>query len=196
MKYLVAVVMVAVLAVPAFAGENPNARMFVSFDPDCVTGPYVHRTETTDGLVDCYLVVDCLGVAVRSVSLYWQTSGFGMAFAADYTVFHPTAQSPVGGPDNAAQGWLIAAPDAVVPNECDIVVIVKQPYFVSGAGTITILPSPVDGKQIVDSNFDEDFYCVLANGGLGQDPPPGDDPCECDTPVEPESWGSIKALYR
>lgn len=196
MRRFLMIVMIAALAAPAFAGENPQARAFISFDPDCVTGPYVHRTETISGLVDCYLVVDCLQGAVRSVSLYWQTSGFGMAFAADYSVFHPEAQSPVGAPDNATQGWLIASPDPVEPNSCDIVVIVKQPYFVSGAGTITIQPSPVDGKMIVDSNFDADVYCVLAHGGLGMDPPAGDDPCECDTPVESGSWGAIKSLYR
>jgi len=199
MKKVLIALMVVAFAVPAFAGGNPRARAFVSFDPTCETGPYVHQACPAMGtLIDCYLVVDCLDDGVRSVSLYWMTSGFGMAFAADYTVFHPAAQSPVGGPDNAAQGWLIAAPDCVYPNECGIVVIVKQPYFMQAtSGTIDILPSPVDGKQIVDCNFDADVYCVLSNGGLCVPPNPGDTPCDCEpNAVEDATWGSIKALYQ
>ena len=199
MKRVLIALMVLALAVPAIAGQNPRARAFISFDPSCETGPYVHQTTAAMmDLVDCYLVVDCLDGGVRSVSLYWMTDAFGMAFAADYTVFHPEAVGLVGGPDNAAQGWLIVAPDCVYPNECGIVVIVKQPYFLQApTGNIDILPSPVDGKMVVDCNFDADVYCVLSNGGINIAPNPGDPDCDCaPTAIEDATWGSIKALYQ
>jgi hypothetical protein len=196
MKKVLIALMVLALAVPVFAGENPRARAFISFDPSCETGPYVHQTDICSGFVDIYLVVDCLDGGVRLVSVLWQTSGFGSPMMPDYTVFHATAQG-AGGPDNTVIGWAISAPDCVYPNECGIVVIVRQQYYAAAPGTVDILPNPVDGKMIVDCNFDADVYCVLSNGGICMAPNPGDPDCDCaPTAVEDATWGSIKALYQ
>jgi hypothetical protein len=192
MKSALIALMVLALAVPAFAGENPNVRAFVSFTGAC-PDPYVHYTATTSGLVDCYLVLDCLGGGVRTVSLTWTTSGFGMAFAPTYLL--PDAQV-IGGPDNPADGWVIASPECTYENECGVVVVLNQPYFVSAAGTIELGANPVDGKMVVDCNFDADFFCVFQNGGLGMTAPAGDVDCEAASPVEDATWGSIKSLYR
>jgi hypothetical protein len=185
--------MVLAMAVPAFAGQNPNIRAFISFAPTC-PDPYVHRTEVCSGLVNCYFVLDNFGPdgGMRQVSMTWTTTGFGMAFAAVYNL--PGAQV-IGGPDNqTGVGWVVSGDSCVYPNECGIVVVLNQPYFVTGPGTITITPNPVDGTLVTDCDFDADFYCVLANGGLCMDPPAGD--CPPPSPVEDSTWGSIKALYR
>ena len=195
MKRVLIALMVLAMAVPAFAGQNPNARAFISFAPDC-PDPYVHYTAATSGLVDCYLVVDCFGEdgAMRGISLKWTTSGFGMAFAP---VFYLPGAQQVGGPDHVDERWVITGDDCVYPNECGIVVVLNQPYYVSGAGTITLGPNTVDGQMLVDCLFDADQFCVAGNGGLGMDPPPGDVDCECTpSPVEDATWGSIKSLYR
>jgi hypothetical protein len=193
MKRALIALMVLALAVPAFAGQNPNIRAFISFDTSCDPGPYIHRTDVCTGFVDSYFVLDNFGPdgGMRQVSMTWTTSGFGMAFAAVY--YLPGAQA-IGGPDNVEDGWVISGNDCVYPNECGIVVVLKQTYFVNGPGTITITPNPVDGTLVTDCLFDADFYCVLANGGLCMDPPAGD--CPPPSPVEDSTWGSIKALYR
>ena len=193
MKCVLISLMVLAMAVPAFAGENPNVRAFISFAPDC-PDPYVHRTETLGGVVDIYVVLDCFGDGggVRTLSCSFTTSGFGMAFAPTY--FLPAAQV-IGGPDHV-DGWVIASPECTYENECGVVVVLNQPYFVSGAGTVVLGPNPVDGQMVVDCNFDADLFCVLANGGLAMDGPAGDAGCICIVPVEDATWGSIKSLYR
>ena len=196
MKRALIALMVLAVAVPAFAGQNPNVRAFISFAADC-PDPYVHRTEAVGGVVDVYLVVDCFGEdgAMRGISLQWTTTGFGMAFSP--TFYLPGAQQ-IGGPDHEDLMWSITGDECVYPNECGIVVVLNQPYFVSAPGTITLSPNAVDGQMVVDCLFGADQFCVLANGGLGMDPPAGDPDCECDpaSPVEDTTWGSIKSLYR
>jgi hypothetical protein len=195
MKRALIALMVLALAVPAFAGQNPDVRAFVTFVKDC-PDPYVHRTDTVSGLVNIYLLLDCFGEdgGIRTVSLTWTTTGFGMAFAPTYYL---VGAQVIGGPDNATDGWVIAAPNCTYPNECGVVPILNQPYFVMGPGTVTLGPNPVDGQMVVDCNFDFDLFCVLANGGVGMPAPEGDLDCECPiVPVEDKSWGGIKALYR
>ncbi len=50
MRTIAIALMVLAVAGAAVAGQNPYVRAFVSFDPDCDTGPYVHRTEAVSGL--------------------------------------------------------------------------------------------------------------------------------------------------
>lgn len=192
-RIVLAALVVVLVAASAMAGQNPNARAFISFAPDC-PDPYVHRTETISGLVDVYLLVDAFGPdgSMRGISLKWTTTGFGMAFSP--TFFLPNAQQ-IGGPDHVDELWVVTGDACVSPNECGVVVVLNQPYYVSAAGTVTLDGNTTDGKMLVDCNFDADQFCVLANGGLGMDPPPGDDPCD-GTPVEKATWGAIKALYR
>ena len=190
---LVALV-VLLVAAPAMAGQNPNARVFMSFAPDC-PDPYVHTMAFgAAGIYDSYVMVDCFGEGggIRTLAFSMTTSGL-MAFASDYTVFDATAQG-TGGPDT--DGWLVGASVCVYPNECGVVTVVKQPFFMSGTGTMALGGSLVDGKMIVDCNFAADVFCVLSNGAIGDTPPAGDLDCICDVPVEEQSWGSIKALYR
>jgi hypothetical protein len=194
MTRVVLVALAVLLAVaPATAGQNPNAVAFVSFDPSCETGPYVHTTPfTAAGIYDSYVCVDGFGSSggIRTLAFSMTTSGLS-PMLPDYTVFDATAQG-TGGPD--ASFWLIGAQVCVYPNACGIVTVVKQQFFVMSPGTISLGGSPVDGKMVVDCNFDADQFCVMSNGGIGAEPPAGDE--DCDTPVELQSWGSIKALYR
>lgn len=202
MRVVLVALAVAVAAAPVMAGENPKVQGFISFDPTCTEpAPYVHTTPfTAAGFYYCYVCFDCFGEGggTRTVSFAMDTDdGLGgnlMALASDYSVFHATAQA-TGGPDTPY--WLIGATVCVYPNECGIVTAVRQPFYVLAAGaTISLGPGPVDGQMVVDCVFDADQFCVLSNGAIGTDPPAGDDDCDCETPVEPASWGSIKAMYR
>ncbi|MBD3348673.1 MAG: hypothetical protein GF400_05710 [Candidatus Eisenbacteria bacterium] len=202
MKVLIAL-MVLALAVPAFAGENPNVRAFVTMDP----ADYVHTAMPASGdIVNTYLCFDCFGdPAVEgdggltgvSLVLDFLCGGF-TAGSADVTIFHPNAQTVVGGPDDVDNGWVIAAPECVVPGPSDIICVGMIPWYYLGPGEIQILPSPADGKATVDCNNDLDFFCVLSHGALGVDvTTPGDPDCDCPvSPVEDSTWGAIKSLYR
>ena len=177
-----------VVAVPVLAGQNPDIHIFVDFDPP----NYVHRIDSPVSPFDTYLCVDTFGPSggMRQVSVIWQTNSFGMAFAADYSMFHAAAQV-IGAPDDLVTGWVIAAPDCVFPDGTGIVVVAKVPYFMTGTdivGTITLLPNPIDGRLVTDCEFEADVWHESSNGGINTDPP--------QTPVEAASWGSIKALYR
>ena len=146
------------------------------------------------GVQDCYLVLDGFGEGggVWVLVFSWTTSGFGTALAPTY---YWAGWKLIGGPDDPG-GWVIAVPggyDCEYPNECGIMVVVNQPYFVQSPGTITLGPHPVDGQMVLDCNWDTDLFCVLASGGIGMVAPDGD----CQTvPVEPSSWSTIKSMYR
>jgi hypothetical protein len=196
MRALLFVSLALLTATTAFAGQNPNITMYVDFDPP----NYDFRGDpTANSTIDVYLCCDTFGPggALRGVSLVldFTCSGF-VAGAADVTVLHPNAQTVIGGPDNLTNGWVVAAPVCVYPSAAGIVTVARIPWFYLGTpGDIVLLPSPVDGKATVDCNNDLDFFCVYSNGGMGQDPSvPGD--AGCHTPVEEQSWGAIKALYR
>jgi len=216
---LVALVVLA-FAVPAFAGLNPGVRAFISFNPACpsVTHPeypYVHQIAfTSDGMVaNAYFMLDCLGntipapdpalLGARTVSFKWVVTASDPSYPPDAlaAVYYPTDSSAIGGPDQSM--WVIAWPDCWLATLCTyngtkIMKVLKQGYIVHNPMTIQILPNQTDGKMVVDCLFGADQFCVLANGGVGMVPPPGDPNCTCPipSPVESSTWGSIKALYR
>ncbi len=203
MKVLIAL-MVLALAVPAFAGENPSVRAFVTMDPDGYV--FADPAAVSGAVSDVYLCFDCFGdpdivgdggLTGVSLVLDFLCGGF-TAGPQDLTIFHPTAATVVGGPDDLVSGWVIAAAECVVPNALDIICVAKIPWYYLGAGEILILPSPTDGKATVDCNNDLDFFCVLSHGALGQDVvTAGDLDCDClVSPVESSTWGTIKSLYR
>jgi hypothetical protein len=195
MKHVLVAMMVLAMAVPAFAGENPNAVVFVSFAPDC-PDPYVHTTDFTGmGMYDAYVCVGCFGDggSIRALSFSMAYTGGLSPMLPDYSVFDATAQG-TGGPGG---DWLIGAGVCVAPNACGIVTVVRQQFFAGGPGTISLGASSIDGKMVVDCNFDADFFCVCGNGAIGMDAPAGDEGCDClPSPVEDSTWGTIKSLYR
>jgi hypothetical protein len=208
MKRALITLMVLALAVPVFAGQNPHIRAFYTFDP----AGYVHSdpNAVTNTVVNGYLCFDCFdefedpippGVGLTGVSLVldFLCGGF-VAGAADVTIFHPSAQTVIGGPDNTTSGWVIAAPECVEPGPDGIICVALVPWYYTGPpGDILILPNPVDGPATVDCNNDLDFFCVLSHGAIGQEVgTPGDENCDCEppSPVEDSTWGAIKGLYR
>lgn len=199
MKVVTITILAMLLASTALAqGTNPYIRMFFDFDPP---NKLFRSDPAASSVANGYLVAECFGeesgITGVSLVLDFQCGGF-TAGPADVTFFHPTAQTVIGGPDDLVNGWVVAAPECVYPDGNGIVTIAKVAWFYTGPpGDIVLLPSPVDGKATVDCNNDLDFFCVLSNSALNQDPvAPGDANCDCGVPVEKSTWGSIKALYR
>ncbi len=187
MRALLFAFLVLLVATTAFAGQNPNIRAFITMAVDDTV--YADPDAAPNAVTDVYLCFDTFGPSggLTGVSLVldFQCGGF-VAGAADVSLFHPSAQTVIGGPDNLAQGWVFAAPECVFPGGDGILCVARIPWFYTGTpGDIVILPNPVDGLATVDCNNDIDIFAIRSNGALGQE-----------VPVEESSWGSIKALYR
>ena len=196
MRYVLIVVALVALCVPAFAGGNPDIRCYVSFD-QTGAGAAVHE----------YTMTEYVGF-----NAYFCFSGVGSGVAT--TVFRindPTAEYP----------GLFASQSFT--NLMDI--IVGDPYTGMSLASTTCRPGPVVvvgyltlfpiavGDCCVEILDDPDFprwvvdctqpyglvdlYCVLQNGAIGEAPEyPECVGGDCWDAVEDQTWGGIKALYR
>jgi len=193
-RLLLAAVIIAVLVVPGFAGENPNTRLALDFDPP----NEVRRLDPAlNATFHVYIVLDCFGE---------ESGTFGVAFLFERTFggFTLTQTPMLGGMDmgdveDPTIGWVIVSGgNCREPDEHGIVVAGAVTYlYASPPGHIRLLPGPIDGNGALDCNNLVDWWCVASHAGVHQDPPPPDPWCVCGyVPVEDESWGSIKGLYR
>jgi hypothetical protein len=221
MKRALVVLMILALAAPAFGalGMNPGIRGFISFRPNCPTetyptDPYVHSVVWAgEKTYNAYFMLDCFGntlpppdpalLGCRGVMFKWVTVPSDPSFPPDVmaALYYPTGTQVIGGPDQ--DKWVLAWPDCWLATVCSngtkIMKVFRQGYYCYNPLKITILPNAVDGKLVVDCLYGENQFCVLANGGIGIAPDPGDLGCNCPPPqsaVESASWGSIKSLYR
>jgi hypothetical protein len=183
------VVLVAVGA--AYAGENPDVRVFLTSDCDEI----VDQIDVPSGApFNYYLAADCLNTGLRAVAVTVTIDIPG--FPAGTPTYLLPGTNAIGNPGEVG-GWAMAWASCEYPDPLtDILCIVQVPYFATGAGTITLSAHPSDGQLTIDCEFAEDVYCIANNFGVGMEPPAGDDDCTCESPVEAGSWGQIKALYR
>jgi len=186
MRVLLVTIVAVLTAATAFAGQNPDIRAFVTMDP----AAYVHSDPDAVGstIVNVYLCFDTFGTGGGltgvSLTLDFECSGF-VAGSADVSVFHPSAQTVIGAPDDVVNGWVVAAPECVFPGGSGIVCVGMVPWFYQGSpGDILILEGS-EGFASVDCNNDIDLFTVLSNGAIGQE-----------VPVGAATWSGIKALYR
>ena len=200
MKRLLVVLLIAALAVPALALENPLLAIFLSAD-DNTGDPVVNQVcPAPNGTFNVYVCFDRFGVGGGML---------GAAFLFDRTFggFKLIQSNLLPGLDFGdveIDGWAITAgavcqyPD---PNGV-LVAAMCQYLYLGQPGTITVLPHPIDSNSAADCLNELDFWCVASvlshghegNFGVCMDPPDGD--CEPESPVETETWGGIKALYR
>jgi hypothetical protein len=198
MKSLLAVLMIGAFAVTAFAGANPNIRIYLDVDPPVK----VHEIHPDAGTTfDVYVCVDCFGEGSG-------TRGTAFLLQRTFTGFKLSQTSLMGGLDfgdaETDPGWTLAAgADCVYPDANDVACIaVIQYLYQGGPGTLDLLPhglvEPGTGREVLDCDFASDFYCIYANLGVSVPPNPGETDCICEpaSPVEDATWGSIKSLYR
>ncbi len=188
MKHVIILLAVAVFAVTAYADENPNVRVFLTG----ATGDYVDQIDVPSGVpFNVYLAADQINTGLRGVAVTMLHNIPG--FPAGVPVYIPAGTNAIGGfndPNGWAMAWANCEPADPVTG---ILTIAEIPYFASGPGQIWIDPHPSDGYKTIDCNNVADFYCVLQNFGVGMEAPEGT--CEV-SPVENDTWGSIKGLYR
>jgi len=191
MSRLLTTVLVVLFASAAYAGGNPDVRAYFDFDPP----NYVHAAQPAPYTsVDVYLCIDHLGEGVTSVSL---------------SMVDPAESCPSV---IIAASWTDLFPGGLVPNfpwpyghtvfssECitsDPALVGRVSFFyLGGSCCLEILDHPDYPRWVVDCSEpgEIDAYCVLAHASIGgADCPAGD--CES-VPVESETWGTIKSLYR
>ncbi len=197
MKYFVATLaIVAMLTTAGVAGMNPDCKIFVTFDgaatdyADVETG---RRDDPTPYVALTGYLGMCDYASWTTISLM-ASEGVGMSVLTTYASLLPGGLT-IGAWDT---GITLASTDAIEP-------AVEGPFYFFASvtliptgtpGEVTILDHPVYPREVVDSVGDTDEYCLWQNGGLFMDPTPIDVSCFANTPVELETWGSIKALYR
>ena len=192
MKRLLVCLLPLLLASAATAAGNPDARIYIDFDPpnyvhECV--PELYQT------FDAYVCLDSLGEGVTSISFRMN----------DPTTTCPGVFAPPSWISLFPGGILCPAPwhpnGTTVPStEClsgDVVIIGYVPLFYLGGNCcLEILDHVYFPRWVVDCSDpgEVDYYCVLSNGRVGgAECPDGD--C-VPVPVKSSTWGAMKSLYR
>ena len=218
MKYVLIVLALAALCVPAFAqdGENPGIKIFIhvtddtspvptdnatvvnEFSPAALTTvrAYVGLTDFSTGMT---VISFRLNDAVASCPGVMATQGFTSLLPGGLTIGNVFGDP--GNPGGETDGVTLASTECM-PGPYDILLVGYAEYFyLGGACAIEILDhGNTDwARWVVDCQDPGVFnaYCVWMNGAVGGAAVPAGDPdCEADTPVEDVTWTSIKALYR
>ena len=193
MRTILALMMVAALCVPAFAGGNPNVKCYVSFD-QTGAGGLVHQCDMTQYIgFNAYYCFTDLDMGLTTVT---------------FMINNPQAECPGLFASQSFTNLLdIIVGDpytgmSLASTTCrtgDVVVVGYLNLFPIAVGDccVVILDDPDFPRWVVDCTQPYglvDFYCVLENGTIGlADCPEGD--CGA-SPVEDATWGGIKALYR
>ncbi len=197
MKYFMATLaLVAMLAGSSLAGLNPDCKVFVTFDGAATdylgieTGRRADPTPYT--LVTGYLGM-CDYASWTTLS-FMTAEGAGMSVSTSYASLLPGGLT-IGGFNT---GITMASTRAITAaGDGPFFFFASVSLVATGtAGEVTILDHPTWPREVVDSVGNTDSYCLWQNGALFMDPTPVDAECFGNTPVEIETWGSIKALYR
>jgi hypothetical protein len=185
-------ILVALLPVATMAGQNPDIQIYLDADPS----NFVHEVcPDASGTFDVYVCLTCFGPDGG-------TRGTAFLLTRTFQGFKLSQTSLLGGldfGDAEVDGWTLAAgADCVYPDVDDVVCVgVIQYLYLGVPGTLDIGPHPGTGREVLDCDFQSDFYCVLANLGVCVPPNPGEDGCECPSnPVNETTWGRLKAMYR
>jgi hypothetical protein len=187
------VVLITAMATCANAGQNPNVRAYLDFDPP----NYVHDIQpelyTT---IDLYLCLNNGEAGVTSLS--FRLSDFTEEYPGVFAlpgwgeILWPS-DLPICGP---FMGMTIAAHECM-QGVADNPAYRLSLFYLGGECCIRLLDHPDYPRWVVDCGEpygEVDQYCVLAHASVGgAECPDGD--C-ASVPVEGTTWGSIKGLYR
>jgi hypothetical protein len=199
MKALIIALVVLVMAVPAFAGQNPNLAIYLDLDTATPAGENT-ICPAPNSTFNVYVCFDGFGDGGGLL-------GAALMFNRTFGGFKLTQTNMLGGlsfGDVETEGWAITSgANCAYPDVNGVLVAAVVNYLYLGTpGMISIIDHPVDGHSAADCNNDLDFWCihsllshdVSGNLGVCMDAPDGN--CPEISPVEESSWGSIKALYR
>jgi len=185
MRNTLVVLMIAAMAVTAFAGGNPDVKGYISFDPASRVHAVTPDPYTT---VNAYVCFGDLEMGLTSASFKLN----------DVTVDCPGVFAPPSFTnllDLAIGNYLTGI--TVTSTTClpgpDVAVGYVSLFYLGGACCIELQEHPDYPLWITDCNSPAqvDYYFYIADGSVG-----GADCYLFVNPVEESSWGSIKALYK
>ena len=201
MRYVLVAIAVVAFCAPAFAqGGNPDAKVFVTFtSPTPDNASVVNRADPTQYTAfTAYLGVTDLGVGMSSISFMASVTP-GTSSPAAFVNLLP-GDLAIGAWDT---GVTLASTDCMDTDAdrafIDPVIFAKLDLFYLGVpGDVTILDHPEYPRWVTNCEDPAvlDYFCIWTHGGIGKDAEPGDSGCAANTPVESQTWGSIKALYQ
>ena len=196
MKQLLAMCLVLVFAVTAFAGNSPQVYAYISFDPagDELQNAVMPTPYTT---VDAYFCLGCIegGMTVISFGLNNVMADCPGVMGTQAFVNLLPGGLMIGDPFDGI-GATIAATECM---PMDPVIVGYGTYFyLGGECCIEIVDHAQYPRWVVDCQTPgvADFYCMAGHGSVGGAVCPEGENCPCGTPVEDATWGGIKALYR
>ncbi len=209
MKYVLIAVAVMVLLVPAsaLAAGNPEAKLFITFTTPTPDNASVVNTvyPAAYTAVTAYLGATDLGMGMQGISFMITDVGVDCpgVFAPDpgFTNLLP-GDLAIG---NYLTGITLASTDCMnVDGDAgreyiDPVIFASiSLFYLGGECDVMILDHPEYPRWILDCDDPAgvDFYCIWTHGGVNKAALPGDAECDASTPVEAQTWGAIKALYR
>jgi hypothetical protein len=186
---LVAALLIAV-AVPAMAGGNEGAWGYISFDP--VTP--VHEIDPAPYTqVNAYICFSNLTMGFTSASfMVTDVATVYPGLFAPPSFVNTISEVAVG---NVFTGITVAATECQPPPFV-CVGYVSLFYLGGGPACIELLDHPDYPRWVTDCTLPDalvDTFCIHGHGSIGGAVCPD---IECDSPVEAETWGSIKSLYR
>ncbi len=199
MKYFVtALVVVVMVAGASVAGLNPDCKVFVTFDGDaedyldCENGARVDPTAFTAGTV-YFGMLDYASWTTISIKMEIDD---GVSSPASYTSLLPGGLSI--GSWESGDGITLSSTRPITPGVDGPFMFFASAsvFYLGAAGEVKIIDHVGYPRWVVDSESEVDYYCVWTNGGVLMDPTPVEPGCFGDTPVEEQTWGAIKALYR
>ena len=186
MRTFLAMIMIVAIAVPAFAGGNPDVVGYIDFDPPNRVHSAMPEAYTT---VLAYICIGDLDMGMT-----------GVAFMINDTdvdcpdVFAITSFTNLLPGDLAIGHYLTGI--SLASTECvtgpDVSVAYMEFFYIGGACCIELQDHPEMPGWVTDCNdpAQVDYYELIAHGSIGGAT------CPEITPVEAATWGSIKALYK
>ncbi len=194
MNRLLVTALVVFVACTAHAGGNPDARIYIDFDPP----NYVHAFQPElYTMVNAYVCLDQIGSGMESIAFRLndlQADYPGMCGTLSFTVLlpglHPITNIPWWDPGVTLTSAECMTDEPVVIG-CTIF------FYLGGSGCLKLRDHLEYPRWVVDCSEpygEVDQYCVLAHGTIGDATCPEGD-C-APVPVEHQTWGTIKSLYR
>jgi hypothetical protein len=189
MRTLAALLLIGLLAAPALAGDNPNVRAYIDFDPP----NYVHCYQPMPyETFNAYFMLDCIpgGIAAVSFLLSDVMAECPGSFAPPTFVNLLPGDIMIGNPF-VPPGATIASTMCMYDDPL-IVGYVSLFYLGVGDCCIQVMDHWDFPRWVVDCQDPSqvDYYCVLSHGEICQLGcpcgicPPGDPDCDCE-PAQP-----------
>ena len=191
MKRLLIVGAIMLVACSAFAGGNPNVKGYITFDPAGMVHEAMPAPYTTINAYICFTDLD-MGLTSASFRVTDVAAVCPGVFSPPSFVNLLPGDLAIG---NVFTGITVASTGCEAPPTV-CVGYVSLFYLLEGSCCVELLDHPEYPRWVTDCNdpAEVDYYCIIAHGSVaGAVCPDGD----CDqNPVENETWGGIKSLYR